>query len=187
MRPACFITIVFAAVLAGCTSVPHKEKALFDVRDFGAVGDGTAKDTVAFQKALDACAVNGGGEVLVPAGKYLIGSVQLGNRTMLRLATDSVILGSGDANNYPMMDILWEGRWQQGRRALIHSANVDHTGIIGMGRIKGNPAVAAPQIPRGAVALEPISCKDVRWEGFTVTQGGNWVTRIRNRLNVRNC
>jgi polygalacturonase len=165
---ALFAVTIFCAGAA--TKLP------FNVRDFGAVGDGTNKDTVAFQKALDACAVAGGGEVLVPAGNYLIGSVQIGNRTILRLETNSVITGSADANDYPMMDIRWEGRWQPGRRALIYSANVDHTGIIGPGRIEGNPAVAAPQNPRGAVVLEPISCDDVRWEGFTVTQGGNWAT-----------
>jgi polygalacturonase len=151
-------------------------KPPFNIRDFGAVGDGTNKDTVAFQKALDVCAVSGGGEVLVPAGKYLIGSVQIGNRTILRLETNSVIVGSGDTNDYPMLDVRWEGRWQPGRRALIYSANVDHTGIIGPGRIEGNPAVAASLNPRGSVVLEPINCNDVRWEGFTVTQGGNWAT-----------
>ena len=172
-----FSTAVFCLlVAAGCASVPSKSQATFNVRDFGAVGDGTNKDTVAFQKALDACAVSGGGEVLVPAGKYLIGSIQIGNRTILRLETNSVIIGSGDMNDYPMMDIRWEGRWQPGRRALIYSANVEHTGIIGPGRIEGNPAVAAPQNPRGVVVLEPISCNDVRWEDFTVTQGGNWAT-----------
>ena len=46
-----------------------------------------------------------------------------------------------------------------------------HTGIIGPGRIEGNPAVAAPQNPRGSVVLEPSNCTDVHWEGFTVTQG----------------
>src|SRR4051812_7722677 len=46
----------------------------YNVREFGATGDGTTKDTRAFQKALDTCAVSGGGEVLVPAGHYLIGS-----------------------------------------------------------------------------------------------------------------
>src|SRR6185312_511274 len=83
---------------------------------------------------------------------------------------------SGDAADYPMMDIRWEGRWQPGRRALIYAANVDHIGIIGPGRIEGNGAVAAPQNPRGVVVLEPISCTDVRWEGFSVTQGGMWAT-----------
>ena len=148
----------------------------FNVRDFGATGDGTNLDTAAFQNALDTCAVSGGGEVVVPAGKYLIGSVQMGNRTILRLQPDSVLTGSSNVEDYPMMDIRWEGRWQPGRRALIYSANVDHTGIIGPGRIEGNPGVAAKQNPRGSVVLEPISCNDVRWEGFSVTQGGNWAT-----------
>ena len=168
--------IIFMLAAAGCASAPQKNHATFNIRDFGAIGDGTSKDTVAFQKGLDACAVAGGGEVIVPAGKYLIGSVQIGNRTILSLETNSVIIGSGDTNDYPMMDVRWEGRWQPGRRALIYAANVNHTGIVGPGRIEGNPFVAAPQNPRGAVVLEPISCNDVRWDGFTVTQGGNWAT-----------
>jgi polygalacturonase len=167
---------VLCFLMLGASRGGSATVAPFNVHDFGAVGDGTNKDTVAFQKALDACAVAGGGDVLVPAGKYLIGSVQIGNRTILRLAKDSIITGSPDATDYPMMDIRWEGRWQPGRRALIYSANVDHTGIIGPGHIEGNSAVAAPQNPRGVVVLEPISCNDVRWEGFTVTQGGNWAT-----------
>src|SRR5690242_13039622 len=44
-------------------------KGKYNVRDYGATGDGTTKDTVAFQKALDICAVSGGGDVIVPAGK----------------------------------------------------------------------------------------------------------------------
>jgi polygalacturonase len=176
MKLFSFAAIIFLLGAAGCASASQKNHESFNIRDFGAIGDGTNKDTVAFQKALDACAVSGGGEVIVPAGKYLIGSVQIGNRTILRLETNSVIIGSGDTNDYPMMDIRWEGRWQPGRRALIYSANVDHTGIIGPGRIEGNFAVAAPQNPRGAVVLEPISCNDIRWEDFTVTQGGNWAT-----------
>ena len=168
-----FFLLVSELVLFDASAAP---KLPFNVRDFGAIGDGTNKDTAAFQRALDACAISGGGEVLVPAGKYLIGSVQIGNRTTLRLAQDSIITGSADTNDYPMMDIRWEGRWQPGCRALIYSANVDHTGIIGPGRIEGNPDMAAPQNPRGSVVLEPIACNDVRWEGFTVTQGGNWAT-----------
>ncbi|MBO7687879.1 MAG: hypothetical protein J6V72_15940, partial [Kiritimatiellae bacterium] len=50
----------------------------FNVRTFGAVGDGSTKDTAAVQRALDACAQAGGGRVTVPPGTYLIGSVYLG-------------------------------------------------------------------------------------------------------------
>ncbi|HEX2861131.1 MAG TPA: family 16 glycoside hydrolase, partial [Lacunisphaera sp.] len=155
---------------------PLLPAATYNVRDFGATGDGVTKDTRAFQQALDTCAVNGGGEVSVPAGRYLIGSVQQGNRTIIRLAADSVIVGSPDAADYPMIDIRWEGRMQPGRRALIHAANVEHIGIIGPGRIEGDPGMAAPQNPRGSVVLEPMNCVGVHWEGFTVIQGGNWAT-----------
>ena len=171
-----FIAASVVLAFADPASAQTAKHKTFNVREFGAVGDGTNKDTVVFQKALDTCAVSGGGEVIVPAGNYLIGSVQMGYRTILRLETNSVIIGSGDTNDYPTIDVRWEGRWQPGRRALIYAANVDHTGIIGPGRIEGNRAMAAPQNPRGAVVLEAISCNDLRWEGFAVTQGGNWAT-----------
>jgi polygalacturonase len=157
---------------------------IYNVRNFGATGDGTTKDTAAFQKALDTCAVNGGGEVLVPAGKYLIGSVQLGSRTILRLEKETIIIGSPDVADYPMIDIRWEGRWQPGRRALIYADNVDHTGIVGPGTIQGNPGVAAPQNPRGSVVIEPINCDDILWDGFSVTQGGMWATHPTYCTNV---
>jgi polygalacturonase len=175
-RTSRILALPAACLLAAFTLSAQTASNFFNVRDFGAVGDGTNKDTTAFQKALDTCAVSGGGEVLVPAGHYLIGSVQIGNRTILRLQTNSVLTGSPDAADYPTLDVRWEGRWQPGRRALIYSANVDHTGIIGPGRIEGNARMAAPQNPRGSVVLEPINCTDIRWEGFSVTQGGNWAT-----------
>ena len=172
-----FLPVLFASDTA-------KTKSSFNVRDFGAVGNGVTKDTAAFQKALDTCAVSGGGEVLVPAGRYLIGSIQMGKRTILRLEKDSVLTGSPDLADYPIMDIRWEGRWQQGHRALIYSANVDHTGILGPGRIEGNRAVAFGKGMRGAPVLEPISCTDLRWEGFAVTHDGTWATHPTYCTNV---
>ncbi|MBN2130580.1 MAG: right-handed parallel beta-helix repeat-containing protein [Sedimentisphaerales bacterium] len=170
------LALLSLGVLPTLQAQTNPASASYNIRDYGAQGDGVTKDTVAFQKALDTCAVSGGGKVIVPAGRYLIGSVQIGYQTFLMLDKDSVVVGSPDVNDYPMIDVRWEGRWQPGRRALIYAANVDHIGIIGPGRIEGNPAIAASQNPRGAVVLEPISCQDVRWEDFTVTQGGNWAT-----------
>src|ERR1700733_15427759 len=89
-----------------------------NVRDFGATGDGTNKDTIAFQKAFDACVTNGDGIVVVPPGHYLIGSVQMGRRTTLYLQKDSVIIGDGDMDDYPMTSVRWEGRWEPGHRGL---------------------------------------------------------------------
>ncbi len=159
--------------------------ATYNVRDFGAVGDGVAKDTRAFQKALDTCAVNGGGDVLVPSGRYLIGSIQLGDRTVLRLDKETVLLGSPDLADYPMCDVRWEGRWQAGRRGLIFASAVENTGIVGAGLIQGADwGTNTPDGIRNPVVIEPISCNNVRWEGFTVKQGGHWATHPTYCTNV---
>jgi polygalacturonase len=107
MNPRAFLLLFTFLAL---TSIPPGG-ATYNIRDFGATGDGTTKDTAAFQKALDTCAVDGGGEALVLAGKYLIGSGQIGNRTILRLEPDSIIIGSSDPEDYPMIDVRWEGRF----------------------------------------------------------------------------
>ena len=182
MRLSHLLTCAFLLLTVGCStadlSTKPQTKTSFNVRDFGATGDGTTKDTAAFQKALDTCAVNGGGDVVVPAGKYLIGSIQIGYRTFLRLEKDSILTGSPDLDDYPLIDIRWEGRWQPGHRSLIYAANVDHIGITGPGLIEGNPTTAASnRQPRGTLVLEPINCTDVLWEGFSVRQtGNNWAT-----------
>jgi polygalacturonase len=185
--------VSLVALVSGCmapapTATPAalKPVAIYNVRDFGATGDGATKDTRAFQKALDMCAVSGGGDVLVPAGKYLIGSIQLGYRTTLRLEKDSILTGSPDLDDYPLIDIRWEGRWEPGHRALIYAANVDHTGIVGPGLIEGNPATAASnKPPRGTLVIEPINCTDIHWEGFSVKQtGNNWATHPTNCSDI---
>ncbi|HEY1663407.1 MAG TPA: glycosyl hydrolase family 28-related protein [Verrucomicrobiae bacterium] len=170
------ILAVTLLVLAGCENVASVTGKSFNVRDYGAIGDGTNSDTAAFQKALDVCAAGGGGQVIVPSGNYLIGSVQMGSHTALRLQKGSVIIGSGDANEYPMISVRWEGRWEIGRRGLIYATNAEDIAIIGPGVIEGNAKMAAPQNPRGSVVLEPVFCHGVYWEGFSVTQGGNWAT-----------
>src|ERR1041385_4177324 len=63
------------------TSSPGENKLLgarlYNVRDFGAKGDGTTLDTAAVQAAIDACNKGRGGIVLVPAGDFVIGTVEL--------------------------------------------------------------------------------------------------------------
>ena len=61
----------------------------FNVRDFGAKGDGVAKDTAAIQRAVDACAKDGG-RVVVPSGTYLSGTVWLRSGVELHLAKGAI-------------------------------------------------------------------------------------------------
>lgn len=67
---ACLLFILLTA--SACQAVADESGYSFNVREYGAVGDGTTDDTAAFQKAMDACAEQGGGVVTVPTGQYLI-------------------------------------------------------------------------------------------------------------------
>ncbi len=57
-------------------AAPVGPRAMLNVRDYGATGDGKTKDTVALQQTIERCSMFGGGEVVVPAGNYLTGALR---------------------------------------------------------------------------------------------------------------
>ena len=74
---------------------------LFDVTAFGAVGDGKTMNTASIQKAVDACADKGGGVVLIPAGTFESGSIELKSNVTLLLSEGAVLRGSESPEDYP--------------------------------------------------------------------------------------
>jgi hypothetical protein len=157
--------------LIGCASVT---RAPLNVRAFGATGDGRTKDTAAIQQVLDACAAAGGGEVIVPAGEYLTGSLDVKSHTTLRVEKDATLLGSPDLADYPIVKARWEGRWVDAHRALISATKASHIAVIGPGKIVGSLALGGRRMPRRPCVIEPIDCTDVRLEGFSATQRLMW-------------
>jgi len=158
--------------------VPPRPKITLNVRDFGATGDGTTKDTVAIQQAIDRCAVLGGGEVLVPAGDYFTGALALRSRTLLRLEKDAGLIGTPDFSDYPVTQVRWEGRWIQGHIGLIYAMDAGGIGVVGPGKIVGNKALAGrpnQQNPlRHPCLMEFINCTDVRLEDFSTSYERMW-------------
>ncbi|MDP1676583.1 MAG: glycosyl hydrolase family 28-related protein [Bacteroidota bacterium] len=75
------------------------EGTVFNVKAFGAAGDGVTNDRSAIQRAVDSCSKNGG-TVLFPPGKYLTGSIELNNNVDLYLQMGALILGSTDIKQY---------------------------------------------------------------------------------------
>jgi polygalacturonase len=150
----------------------------FNVREFGAAGDGTTKDTAAIQQAIDRCWVLGGGEVLVPSGRFLTGAIALRSNTTFRLDKDATILGSPDFADYPVTQVRWEGKWIQGHVGLIYALDAHHIGIAGPGKIAGNPALGgrpnAKNPLRHPALIEPIGCTDVRFEDFSTDYRLMW-------------
>ena len=73
------------AILARITPPVFPDR-VFPVTKYGAVGDGVRDCTAAFRDAVAACVAAGGGQVLVPAGRYLSGAIHLRSRVNLHLA-----------------------------------------------------------------------------------------------------
>ncbi len=73
---------------------------IFSVTDFGAVPNSQAVQTDAFQKALDACFLAGGGEVAVPAGSYITGDIRIRSNTTLHLLENAILQGSRCLDDY---------------------------------------------------------------------------------------
>jgi hypothetical protein len=114
----------------------------FNAADFGTVGDGINKDTVALQNAIDACHNAGGGKVLLPAGDYLSGTLYLKSNVELHLTSGARILGSPDINDYNAEDIFPENIAFSSEnvtaRHLIIAYRQQNISITGQGIIDGN-------------------------------------------------
>jgi hypothetical protein len=112
----------------------------YNIRDYGAKGDGATPDTAAVQTAIDACNHDGGGVVLVPAGNFLIGAVELKSNVTLHVAATGKLLGSTDGKHYHAVDAiplngdstLGDGNW-----ALIFAVDAKNVTVEGPGTIDG--------------------------------------------------
>ena len=92
---------------------------MYDVRNFGAAGDGLALDTQAIQEAIAACGAAGGGTIIFPAGAYVTGALFLRDHVTLHLEAGAILLGSEDPADYPIITGRWEGAEQEVHAALI--------------------------------------------------------------------
>jgi polygalacturonase len=155
---------------------------------FGARGDGTTKDTAALQKALDACAARGGGEVLLPAGRYLTGALRLGNNTRLRLAEGAEIVGTDDFADYPVAKVRWEGRYIDGHAALVYAIDAKGVGVSGPGKITGSDALGgrptADQPLRHPALIEFSNCDGIHLQGFSTSYHRMWSIHPTNSRNI---
>ncbi len=116
---------------------------IYNVRDFGARGDGTTLDTAALQSAIDACNKERGGTVLVPAGVFVIGTVEMKSNITLHLAADATVLGSADGKQYRAIDAIpltGDTTLQDGNWALIFAVGAQNFAVEGPGTIDGQGA-----------------------------------------------
>ncbi len=116
----------------GAQSFPKSTK-VFWVNDFGAINDGKTVNSSSIQKAIDACAKQGGGIVKFKAGVYVSGSIFLKSNVQLNIEKDVTILGSQDFGDYPDIQTRIAGLEMVWPAALINVIDAKNAAITGNG------------------------------------------------------
>ncbi|KAL3835454.1 hypothetical protein ACJIZ3_010190 [Penstemon smallii] len=116
--------------------IPNLRPLVFNLTDFGAIGDGKTMNTNAFERAISEIHRRGGGQLNVEAGRWLTAPFNLTSHMTLFLAQNAVILGIDDENYWPLMPPLPSygyGRERAGPRygSLIHGQNLRDVVITG--------------------------------------------------------
>ena len=177
------------------------ETMTFNVRDFGAKGDGKNLDSPAIDAAINAAAKAGGGTVWLPAGTYLSGSIHLKSNLRLFLDAGATILGAPQSMNaYDETEPFPSGAYQDGGHCYFHNSliwgeNLTNVFITGHGLINGgglerNPKIldemcgfnhfgtpnkkAYPPVRIGNKAIALKLCKNVVIRDITIFHGGHF-------------
>lgn len=110
---------------------PHFNSKIFNIKDYGAVGDGQILNTTAFEQAITACATAGGGTVLIPSGVWLTGPIELKSNINLHAERGALIVFSNDHALYPIL--MPEGKV----KSPIYGNHLQNVGLTGEGIYDG--------------------------------------------------
>lgn len=156
--------------------------AVFDVREYGAVGDGEANATKGIQAAIDAASAAGGGTVLVPAGRYVTGTLWLKSNINLHVDAGAVLLGSQDKSDFPKWVSKWEGEKVGPRHAALFSGeDLENVSVTGRGVVDARGKMWWDAKVSGVVKEDPrpftfrlVNSRNVLIEGLTFRNSPMW-------------
>lgn len=178
------------------------------ITDFGAMPD-SGICTKQIQNAIDKCFLSGGGEVVVPGGRFLTGGLRLRSNVTLHLMENAVLAGSVNPEDYltylddeiePISEeeltktvdtampeaknsrsVVPYSRWNN---AVIRAINAENIAIIGEKNsfIDGQNCFdeLGEEKYRGPHGINMWHCKNVKLSGYTLKDSGNWAHAIQN-------
>ncbi|WP_181306084.1 glycoside hydrolase family 28 protein [Rufibacter sp. XAAS-G3-1] len=155
----------------------------YDVRGFGATGDGKTLDSDAINKAIEAASKQGGGTVYFPAGTYLSYSIRLKSHISLYLDQGATILAAApqgdkgyDAPEPATNDKYQDFGHSHWHNSLIWGENLENISILGPGTIfgKGLTREGPHRAPVGNKAIALKLCRNVILKDFTILYGGHF-------------
>jgi len=181
------VVLAIAMTTAGLALSPRRAPAadetrgrVYNVREFGAIGDGVAMDTEALQKTIDACNAAGGGVIRVPSGRYQIGTIRLKSNVTLSLDHGASLLGSQNIEDYPTEGL---SKPREGApHCLLYAEDATNITLEGLGVIDGRGTPEAfPRIRSGGreVSKRPrllrmVNCQRLTFSGVTYRRPAFW-------------
>ncbi|MHA4846194.1 rhamnogalacturonidase [Flavitalea antarctica] len=196
-RTVVFFILWLVSAHAGF-SQPSSQKHWFNIRDYGARGDGKSVDSKAINETINAASLAGGGTVYFPAGTYLSFSIRLKSNISLYLDQGSVLLAAepGAAGRYDSVETGANNKFQDfghshWHNSLIWGENLDNISVLGPGLIYGkglsrgfykedhwerigvDPGhLMVEGSANKAIALK--LCRNVIMKDFTILNGGHF-------------
>lgn len=176
----CNTALLIAAVSVGVTRAAAPVGREYDVRSYGAVGDGVVLDTKSIQQAIDLCADAGGGTVRLQGGRFLSGTIRLKSNVTLYVENGAVLLGSTNIGDYtditPAITYLYRARFT---KSLIYAEKAENIAIAGRGVIDGQgvhfPAHRGDDRGRPYI-IRFSECKNVCVEDVTFRDSARWLS-----------
>jgi hypothetical protein len=131
--------VAHAAVGDDLTPRPGKypSDSIFNILHFGAVADGKTLCTKAIQKTVDECAQAGGGQVLIPAGRFLTGPIFLKSNINVNVLAGAHLLFTTDVDSVPVIEGSWEGLADKTYASMFTGMDLENVFITGQGILDG--------------------------------------------------
>ncbi|MEP6715387.1 MAG: glycoside hydrolase family 28 protein [Terriglobia bacterium] len=139
----------------------YAAQSSFNVLDYGAKNDGSARSTAAIRKAIEAAAAAGGGTVYFPAGNYVTGSIRMVSNLVLNLDAGATLHFHADLSEYPLVKGRYEGTEAITPAPLIGGENLENITITGRGTLTTDNAewVKATNKPEAKAMWENIQAR----------------------------
>ena len=181
------ITLAFFFLLS---SLCCMSQYIYNVRDYGAKGDGQTLDHEAINRAIDACTQQGGGQVVLPTGTYLCGSIRLKSNVDLHLTPGARILAApASMKAYDESEVFGGPEYQDGGHTYFHNSLIwaegqHNVSITGRGTIDGDGLtkhdtenagnVQGGSIGTGDKAIALKLCLNILIRDVTIVRGGHF-------------
>lgn len=165
--------------ILGTNALAQSQKIFYNVKDYGAKGDGVNPDTKAINATIDEAASKGGGTVYFSAGNYLSGSIHLKSNITLFIEQGASLIAASDSGEFDKPEKSVNDTYQDYGHSHWHNSfiwgeRLHDVSIIGTGLIWGKGLVRngrnGDQKPNKAISL--LLCRNVILKDFSILHGG---------------